>query len=688
MRAPKAELDGLFYKDSAKIRTKLKRSPGFWGQMPHIPDTGWRPVTEFPNLSSAKVIGFDTETYDPELTDAGPGWGRGKGHIVGVSLAVEDGSSWYFPIRHGIMPDGKQIFTPEHASMNMDPDQVFRYLQHTLNTPIPKVGANVIYDVGWLNWEGVSVGGKIYDVQFAEALLNSETPSVALEDLARRYLSLGKDSEELYEWLSRWNGKAANSAQRANLYVTPPCLAGPYGEGDASLPIKILEKQWSAMNEKGVLNLFDLECRTIPLLVKMRLKGAPVNVEKAEKVYKDLGLRAGGVLKQVNEIAGMEVSPNSPQNMERAFKHLSLPVPTKISKTTGEETVSFDKKLISAIDHPFTKLVLEYKGLLKVKDTFVKSYIMDKNVGGRVYCTFHPLKSDRGGTRSGRFASSDPNLQNIPVRTDEGKLVRSIFDGTIFGHRWRSFDYSSVEYRLLVHFAVGPGADEVRALFNNDPTLDYHQIVADLINAATNLGIQRGPAKTINFGIVYGMSSPALAAALGLVMSEAQKLLNSYHQAIPYAKETMNACADEVDSTGMVRTILNRASDFNKWERIGWHDEGRVMLSYEAACTKWGRFNIQRSEKHKALNRKLQGSAADIMKLAMVMAYEGGLFDDDACGIPSLTVHDELDFEDQGDLDNPAWDELKHLMENCAAGLLKVPLVVDGGHAPTWADAH
>jgi len=688
MRPPKEELDGLFYKDSAKIRNKLKKSPEFWGPMPTIENTGWQPPREFPNLSAAKVIGFDTETYDPELMDAGPGWGRGRGHIVGASIAVEDGTSWYFPMRHGILPSGKQILTPEHAQMNMDPEQVLRFLRHTLDNDKPKVGANVIYDVGWLAWEGVNVGGKIYDVQFAEALLNSEEPDVSLESLGRRYLNEGKDSDEMYHWLGRWNGKAPTSSQRAYLYITPPCLAGPYAEADASLPIRVLNNQWAEMDRRGVLDLFDLECRSVPLLVKMRLKGSPVNINKAEQVHGELSARATALKKQIDETVGTEVSPNSPQSMQKAFNALGIPIPKKLSKTTGEMAVSFDKKLLGSIDHPFVKLVLEHKGLLKVRDTFIQSYIIDKNVNGRLFCTFHPLKSDEGGTRSGRFASSDPNLQNIPVRTEEGKLVRSIFDGTIYGNRWRSFDYSSVEYRLLVHFAVGPGSDEVRALFANDPTLDYHQIVADIINASTNLGIKRGPAKTINFGIVYGMSGPALAGNLGLEMAEAKRLLNTYHEAIPYAKETMNACAGEVDATGMVRTILNRASDFNKWEKKGYDEQGRRSMAYEEACREFGRYNIERSEKHKALNRKLQGSAADVMKMAMVGAYEAGLFADDACGVPSLTVHDELNWEDKGDEDNPAWGEMKRYMENCAAHLLRVPLLVDGGVGPTWREAH
>lgn len=679
---------GFFWDEAPKERTKRQRNSSQWGPMPAIPETGWRTPTEFPNLSAAKIIGYDTETYDPELEDAGPGWGRGKGHIIGASLAVADGSSWYFPMRHGIDEHGVQQLPPEQAAMNMDPEQVLRFLDYTLHDARPKTGTNLIYDMGWLNWEGCRVGGKQYDAQFAEALLDSETPSVALDALSQKYLGETKVTETLYEWLAQWNGKKANSRQRKWLYRTPPSLAGPYAEGDASLPIGVLTEQWAALHRRGVLDLFDLECRLIPLLVQMRLKGAPVNLDKAEQVFEDFGIRLEGLEAKMEEIAGHYVNPNASDSVGKAFTTLGLEHTTKMDKAKGEKVVSFDKDRLKTVDHPIAKTILQYRGLAKVRNTFMGSYILDKHVNGRVHCTFHPLKGDEGGARSGRFSSADPNLQNIPVRTEEGKLVREAFDGTISGLRWRSFDYSSIEYRLLVHYAVGQGAEQVRAQFAADPTVDYHQIVIDLIHTLTGLLLERGKAKTINFGIIYGMALNALSIALDLPRHEAENLLNKYHEAIPYAKATMDMCAEEVHTTGMVRTILNRASDFNGWGKIGYDEDGRQSLPYEHAAYKWGMFNIERQHTHKALNRKLQGSAADVMKLAMVTAYEAGLFAEDACGIPVLTVHDELDFEDKGDLDNPAWIELRHTMEHCADHLLRVPLLVDGDVGPTWREAH
>ena len=212
-----------FWEDLPPVKERGKRGPRQRGPIPSIPATGWRPPSEFPNLSAAKVIGFDTETWDPELTQAGPGWARGKGHIIGASLAVEDGSSWYFPIRHGI-EDGKQVLPPEEAGMNLDPDQTIRFLRHTLEDNRPKVGANLIYDVGWARHEGIKVGGPMFDVQFAEALLNSEAPDVSLEGLAQNYLGMGKTTNILYDWLASLRGQGVGPA--AGEPIPEPALAG------------------------------------------------------------------------------------------------------------------------------------------------------------------------------------------------------------------------------------------------------------------------------------------------------------------------------------------------------------------------------------------------------------------------------------------------------------------------------
>ncbi len=252
---------GLFWEDAEKTKCgEVIRA------MPSIPETGWAPPTYLPNLATASVISVDCETWDPDLIDHGPGWARGKGHIVGVSIAVPGGYKWYFPIRHTIEPE-----------TNMDPAMVLAWLSETLSNPLqPKVGANLLYDVGWLRHEGVTVAGSLMDVQYAEALLD-ERAEVALEVLAQKYLGEGKDSSLMYRWCSDFYGGPVSAKQRANIYRTPARLVGPYAESDADLPLRVALKQYPLLAAEGLLDLFAMECDLIYLLCDMRSAGVSVD---------------------------------------------------------------------------------------------------------------------------------------------------------------------------------------------------------------------------------------------------------------------------------------------------------------------------------------------------------------------------------------------------------------------------
>lgn len=629
-------------------------------RMPEIPDTGWKTPTDFPNLSSAKAISFDVETWDPELGDAGPGWGRHSGHIVGASLGTDDGGKWYFPMRHTIEPE-----------TNMDPGNVLRYLDHVLHDDRPKVGANLIYDLGWLKEEGVRVGGRLMDVQFAEALLNSEEPSVSLESLSQKYLGVGKASNLLYEWCAAYYGGKPGPRQRANIYRSPPRLVGHYGEEDAALPIQIMLKQWKLLEDAGQLELFEMECGLIRLLVDMRMKGAPVDLARTETLVNQFDNDAQLLAQQLQHLAGFEVNPNASDSLSKAFDVLGLPI-----TRNKEGKPTFEAHLLEAIDHPFTTQVLDWKRKVKLRDTFLKSYILNKHVNGRLHCSFHPLKTDDSGTRSGRFASTDPNLQNIPARTEEGRMIRSCF---VAQGRWRKYDHSQIEYRMMANHAVGPGSDDIRARFCNDRSADYHNVAIDLVLEKTGLVIKRPQAKTVNFGLIYGMTEPKLAVKLGLDNETAKKLFAAYHEGLPFAKATMDACADEVNNFGFVTTILGRRSHFDLWEPALRGNGPRLKaLPLRDAQAQYG--FVKRAFLHKALNRKLQGGAADVMKKGMYECYRQGVFD--ATGIPLLTVHDELDFDDVTG-NEEAFAEMVHVLETCIPQI-RVPLRVDMNIGPNW----
>ncbi len=251
-------------------------------QLPMTPETGWRPPASFPNLSAARVLSFDVETWEPDF-DHGPGWGRGKGHIVGIGIGADDGcgnrGKWYFPMRHEVEPQ-----------FNLDPTHVINFSRDALQTPlIPKVGANLTYDVGWLTEEDIYVEGDLHDVQFAEALLN-EDGQVNLDHLGFKYLSIGKQGELMYRWQAEAYGGSANDKQRENIYRTSPRLVGPYGEGDVDLPLDIINCQGPMMQREGLLDVYRMECDLIYLMVRMRLAGVSVDIPAAERLYAQLGL--------------------------------------------------------------------------------------------------------------------------------------------------------------------------------------------------------------------------------------------------------------------------------------------------------------------------------------------------------------------------------------------------------------
>lgn len=314
----------------------------------------------------------------------------------------------------------------------------------------------------------------------------------------------------------------------------------------------------------------------------------------------------------------------------------------------------------------------------KLISTFLDGYVFGSHVNGRIHTQFHPLRGEDGGTVSGRFSSSNPNLQNIPARDKEAKrLLRSVFVPDDASHVWWKFDYSQVEYRLLAHEAVGRGAEAIRERYRADPTTDYHEATRQQIKAQTGIMLERSPTKNINFGLAYGMQIRKLAASLGLSVEDAQPLFDAYHAGVPFVQETFDKFQRQARATGEVRTILGRRRRFDLFGPRSFDSTG-TGLPMDKAIERWGRGNIRRLDVHKGLNQRLQGSAADIMKQAMVDCYESGAFD--ATGVPLLTVHDELDFSAPPDV--PEFAEVRRIMETCVE--LKVPLICEPSTGPNW----
>jgi len=650
---------GLFWEDipAAKGKSNVVRP------IAPIPDTGWTPPTYLPDLSAAKMICIDLETYDPELIENGPGWARGVGHIVGVAIGTETGRKWYFPIRHEMEP-----------GMNWDPEVVLKWCRQELGRPHqPKLGANITYDYGWFLQEGVEVKGPLLDVQYAEALLD-ETASVELETLGQKYLDEGKKSNVFYKWAADSYGGKANGRQRANIYRSPPRLVGPYAESDADLPTRVFAKQLPLLQRDGLIEIFDLECRLIRCLVEMRFAGVSVDIEKAERTREALMVKEQMAQQQLDKYAGFQVNTNSSEHLARAFDTYKIPYPK-----TAKGNPSFKGAFLDKVNHPMGDLIRTVKKYAKARSTFVEGYILDKHINGKLYGQFHQLRGDSGGTRSGRFSSSGPNLQNLPSRDPElGPMIRGLFVPD-YGHvAWRKYDYSQIEYRFLAHFCIGTGSDKIRQIFIANPYADFHTATQELIKNTTGIELPRKNTKNINFGLCYGMGVSTLSEGLGLTKAEGNKLFEAYHLGAPFVKATFDACVSQALTDGTITTILGRKSRFDYWEPAGFQ-KGAPALPYHKALATYG--SIKRAASHKGLNRLLQGSAADQMKKAMVDCYEQGVFAE--TGIPRLTVHDELDFSDPGGK-SEAFKEMKRIMETTIT--LRIPVVADGEIGPDWGN--
>jgi len=657
---------GLFWEDLPSSRKRGERE---LGPMPAIPETGWRPPAFLPDISRAPIIAFDVETKDLELTDAGPGWARGKGHIVGLSCAIP-GHRWYFPIRHEVQ-----------SELNMDAETVLRWAKHMLGQPMPKTGANLIYDVGWLREEGVAVKGKLYDVQFAEALLQEDS-KVNLEELGQKYTGRGKAVDLLKDWCMNYYGTGPKT-WRKDIYRAPVSLVGTYGEMDAELPLDVLNRQWPLLAAEGQLELFDLECSLIPLLVDMRYAGVSVDVSYADKLRDTLHNGEREIQAQIDAMAGFGVNISASDSLARAFDKLGLSYPrTAATANKPEGNPSFVKEFLSHHPHEFPQLITRARELAKLRGTFVEGYLLNKNVNSKVFGSFNPLSGTEGGAKTGRFASADPNLQNIPTRSKEGKLIRKAFVPD-HGHKeWWKFDYSQIEYRLLAHFAVGEGADAIRAMYLNDPRTDYHASTAALIEKVTGVKLPRSHTKNINFGLAYGMGLAKLAKDLGVSMKEAEELSKAYHRGVPFARETMDKLSEFANTYGYNATILGRRTRFNTWEPSDWGVKGRA-LPYHEAISEYG-VNIKRAFLYRTLNYTLQGSSADMMKKAMATCYYSGVFD--VTGVPRLTVHDELDFSvpEVTPAYKEAMREMHHIMQTVIP--LRVPVICDLDVGPNWGD--
>jgi DNA polymerase I-like protein with 3'-5' exonuclease and polymerase domains len=603
------------------------------------PQTEWLPPDSFPNLSDYDEISIDLETKDPELKTMGSGSVIGKSNIVGVAVAVQ-GWKGYYPIAH-------------EGGGNMDKNMVLKWFQDVLNTDAVKIFHNAMYDVCFIRAAGLKINGTIVDTMIAGSLVDENRFRYDLGSMGRDYLGIGKNEAVLKETADLWGVDA-----KSEMYKLPAMYVGEYAEQDAELTLKLWQEMKKQMYYEDVEDIFKLETELFPCLVDMRFLGVRVDTEAAYKLKQELIAEEKECLHRVKKETSVDVQIWAARSIEKVFQKLNLPY----DLTAKTRSPSFTKNFLQNHPNPIVKLIARAREINKSHTTFIDTILKHQHKG-RIHAEINQIRSDSGGTVTGRFSYNNPNLQQIPARNKElGPRIRSLFipeDGC----QWGCFDYSQQEPRLVTHYASLDGLYGVEEVLDayNEGEADFHQIVSDMAN------IPRSQAKTINLGLFYGMGKNKLQAELGVSKEDAEDLFRTYHDKVPFVKMLMDSVMRRAQDKGRVRTLLGRRCRFNLWEpnQFGIHK----ALPHEEALAEHGP-GIKRAFTYKALNKLIQGSAADMTKKAMVDLYKEGI-------IPHIQVHDELDIS----VSNNA-DKIKEIMESAVE--LEVPNKVDYESGPNW----
>ena len=639
---------------------------------------------DFPNLKAAKAIAVDIESKDPLLLEHGPQFHSDKAHMVGCAIGTED-KQWYFPIRH-----------ESETEDNLPKEKVILFLKDILSTNIPKIGTNIIYDLQGLRKDGIEVNGKLFDVQIIEPLLDeNKIGKYNLNALAWNHLKEKKNEEKLYQWLAdHFGGKPTRKQQAGRIHLAPPRIVAPYAKSDVDLPFRILQKQWAIVIKEELERVVDIEHRLIPLLLEMRWQGVRVDLEKAIYLKKYYTSKIRKLKREIEKAAGVKIdSIWKADTIRIIFNKLKLRYPL----TPKTKKPSFTSEFISNHKNPIVNMINSLRQLTKFRDTFIINYILEGHCNGRIHCQFNQLVGENGlGPKSGRFSSSNPNLQNIPIRTKEGKLIRSCFIPE-HGYDWWKHDYSQIEYRMLVHYATGKAAAEVKEKYRIDPKIDYHNAVKEKLmqHGLKFKGDPRRVAKDCNFGIVYGLGEEAMAKRLGLSLKEAKKLRDQIHAISPYAKNLFNKAMAIALTRGYIKHILGGRARFPFFEprdfTLSKHPEftpSRSKQHVEMFIEEKAKYNevhygIKRAFAYTALNRLLQGSAAYVLKVAMVELFECGIYEE--IPYPHLTVHDELDHSlPKKNLGNEYAELIEEVMGEAVK--LSIPIVVDKEKGGNWGE--
>jgi len=583
-------------------------------------------------LERAELVAFDTETTSLDYMQAS---------IVGVSFAIAANQAAYVPLAHDYLGAPRQL----------DRDAVLEQLKPLLESPkLAKVGQNLKYDMSVLANHGIAMQGIRFDTMLESYVLDSTATRHDMDSLALKYL--GEKTTHFQDIA----GKGANQLTFNQIAIEQ---AAPYAAEDADITLRLHETLWPKLQDiTGLVHVYQaIEMPLVPVLSRIERNGTKVSADLLRKQSDQLGERIAELEQQAFELAGEEFNLASPKQLGYIlFEKLKIPVQKKTAKGAASTKEEVLQEL--ALDYPLPKLLLEHRSLSKLKSTYTDKLPSLVNAAtGRIHTSYH-----QAVTATGRLSSSDPNLQNIPVRSAEGRRIRQAFVATE-GCKIVAADYSQIELRIMAHLSGDRG---LKAAF--DQNLDVHSATAAEVfgvELASVTGEQRRSAKAINFGLIYGMSAFGLGRQLHIGRNQAQEYIDLYFARYPGVQAYMESTRKRAAEQGYVETLFGR----------------RLYLPEIRASNGMRRQAAERT----AINAPMQGTAADIIKLAMI-SVDQWLADKKLNARMIMQVHDELVLEvPQAELE-AVLSGLKARMTDAAR--LDVPLLVDVGVGDNWDEAH
>ena len=608
------------------------------------------------DLENINTVAIDIETYDPNLKTKGLGAIRKDGFICGVAIAT-DKDTVYFPINHA-----------DTDKEDLDVDSFWKILNERIlqNENITKVFHNAMYDVCWIRAiTGKMIKGRIVDTMIAASVLNENEMRYSLDSLSKKYLKDSKYKFDLQQKTLEWSGGMVKDPM-SNMHKLPASVVKEYAKQDVALTLKL----WNLFNkeldkvlhtkedgeQKTCRKIFELETKLFPCLVDMKFKGVKIDVQKAKHFGKRLEKRRDNLIKIIKKRTTVDLQIWAAASIKKLLDQQKI---TEYKKTPKSGMPQLPKDFLTKHSNRFLRMIAKARECDKAKNTFVDGLLGFVHEG-RIHADINQIRSDQGGTVTGRFSMSNPNLQQIPAKGFIGKKMRGMFlpeENCV----WGSFDYSQQEPRIVVHYAIKlgePGTDSLEEEFNKK-NADFHQIVADMAN------ISRSQAKTINLGLFYGMGKMKLQKELGLDKEKAKELFADYHKKVPFVKLLSQDLIQFAQENKLLFTLYDRFCRFDRYEetnrkwnpKLGKFDEVPLLTRKEALkeferkfrkadkkCQgrdltekEWEYFSnyYVPAFTYKALNRLIQGSAAEMTKKAMVDLYEKGI-------LPHIQIHDEL----------------------------------------------